>query len=151
VDFVAGLIFIRDGLPYDEAVRVVAQDGGIEAVGFGGHDADVLVGAELWGDAGIGAVYYIYMLHFRGPRGQRDSVERGCGEEFAEFAPAFGIAGEAGIEVSAIESEFYSEDGLDIPFAALFDPGHGTGGVVDIGEGHGGDTSAGGAFGKLFG
>lgn len=73
------------------------------------------------------------------------------GEKFAEFAPAFGILGEAGVEVAAIETKFDTENGFDIAFAAFFDPGDGAGGVVDIGEGQCRDTPAGGAFCQLFG
>lgn len=69
VDFVAGLVFVGDGLPDDEAVEVVAEGGGIEAIGFGGHDADVFVGPEVGGDVAVGAVDDIDMLHFGGSLG----------------------------------------------------------------------------------
>ena len=164
VDFVAGFVFVGDGLPDDEAVEVVAEPGGIEAVGFGGHDADVLIGAEVVGDEAVGAIDDIDMLHFGGSLGQWGAFKGRDGEEFAELAPAFGIAGEAGVEVMAgweagfgingggrTGTELDAEDGFDIAFAAFFDPADGAGGVVDIGEGQGRDTPAGGAFCQLFG
>ena len=69
VDFVAGLVFVGDGLPDDKAVEVVAESGGIEAVGFGGHDTDVFVGPEVVGDEAVGAVDDIDMLHLGGSLG----------------------------------------------------------------------------------
>ena len=97
VDLVAGLVFVGDGLPYDEALEVVAEDRGIEAIGFGGHDTDVLVRPEVRGDEAVGAVDDVDMLHFGGSLGKWGAFEGGDGEQFAEFAPAFGVAGEAGV------------------------------------------------------
>ena len=64
----------------------------------------------------------------------------------AGWEAGFGIngGGRTGTELDA-------EDGFDIAFAAFFDPADGAGGVVDIGEGQGRDTPAGGAFCQLFG
>ena len=166
MDFVAGLIFIRDGLPYDETVEVAAEVGGEEAVDFSGHNADVFIGAEVGRDVGIGAVDDVDMLHFRGSLGQREVVEGTGGEEFAEFAPAFGVTGDAGVEVMAgrgtgfgvggcddggAGAEFDTEDGFDITFTAFFDPCYGAGRVVDIRQRQGSDTTAGGPFGQLLG
>ena len=163
VDFVAGLVFVGDGLPDDEAFEVVAKDGRIEAVGFGGHDADVFIGAQVIGDVAVGAIDDVDMLHFGGSLGQGYVFEGTVSEEFAEFAPAFGILGEAGVQVTAPwrsrglvpersrrGMKFNAEDGFDIAFAAFFDPGDGAGGVVNIGEGQGRNTPAGGAFRQLL-
>ncbi len=105
------------------------------------------------------------MLHFRGSLGQREVVEGTCGEELAEFAPPFGVAGDAGVEVVAggwagfrvggsddggPGAEFDAEDGFDVPFAAFFDPFYGAGRVVDIRQCQGRDATAGGTFGQLL-
>jgi len=147
MDFIACLIRIGDGLPYDQAIGAAAEIGGEEAVDFGRHDSDVFVGAEVGRDISVGAVDDIDMLHFRGPLGQREVVEGTCREELAEFAPSFGVAGNAGVEVVACGwtgfgiggsddggpgAEFDAEDGFDVPFAAFFDPFYGAGRVVDI-------------------
>lgn len=166
VDLVAGFVFVGDGLPYHEAIGMAAEIGGEEAVDFGRHDADVFVGAEIRGNVGGGAIDDVDMLHFRGSLGEREAVEGAGGEEFAEFAPAFGVAGDAGVEVvtggwagfgirrgddGGAGAEFDAEDGFDVAFAAFCDPFHGAGGIVDVSQCQGGDTPAGGAFGQLFG
>ena len=45
----------------------------------------------------------------------------------------------------------YPEDGFDIAFAAFGDPLDCAGGIVDVSEGEGGDATAGGSFGEVFG
>lgn len=101
VDLIAGFVFVGDGLPYHQAIGMAAEIGGKEAVDFGGHDADVFIGAEVRGNVGGGSVDDIDMLHLGGSLGEREAVEGAGGEEFAEFAPAFGVAGDAGVEVGA--------------------------------------------------
>ncbi|HZV67992.1 MAG TPA: hypothetical protein VFG10_00520 [Saprospiraceae bacterium] len=91
------------------------------------------------------------MFHLRWPRGKGDAIERTCGEKFAEFAPSFCVAGDAGVEIASIEPVFDAEDGLDVAFFAFFDPLDSAGGVVNIGEGEGGDATTGGSFGQVLG
>jgi hypothetical protein len=105
------------------------------------------------------------VFHFRRTLREWEAIEGTGGEEFAEFAPSFGVAGDTGVEVMAEGEifgrgvsdygrsgpEFYTEYWFDIAFTAFFDPCYGAGGIVNIGEGQGCNATQGGAFCQLLG
>ena len=90
------------------------------------------------------------MLHFRWAVRQREALQGTCRKQFTEFAPALCIAGDAGVEIAAIDAVLNAKDGFDIAFAALGDPLYSAGGIVDISQGQGRDASAGGPFRQVF-